>query len=194
MTPVESFAISTAKFTAADRRSRIVLLRATTTRKSFLQSGLTAGASTVLAVNSPPTVRPAQADITSKLASTQALRNVKLAQKKLSSLAVVEFVSTADYANLKSVLRAAPLSDLRKACTVLIKAGEDGPEANNLQTTYQNLIAKLEKIDSVASVALRGRTVSEMVFLSSYEGAVTALGDFVAVAERSMDTPVQYIE
>lgn len=190
-TTVESFSIPTAQYSTLHQRTGKVSLQATTTRKSFLQNGLTAVSSTLLVVSSPPTVGPAHADITSILASTQALRNVKMAQKKLSSSAVVEYVSTAAYADLRSVLRVAPVSDLRKACTTLIKAGEDGPEADNLQTTYRNFIAKLEKMDSVASVALRGRNVSEMEFLSSYESAVAALNDFVAVAERSMDTPVQ---
>ena len=192
---VESFTSPTTPQISAKRgQARNVSLQATTTRKSFLQDGLTATASALLLTNAPPTIRPAYADITAKLASTQALRNVKTAQKKLTSRTVVEYISTADYANIKAVLRDAPLSDLRKACTVLIRAGDDGPESDNLQTAYKTFIAKLETMDSIASVALRGRNVSKQELESTYEGAVSALGNFVAVAERSMVTPVQYIE
>lgn len=190
--PVASFSIRTQS--AAETSSIVAtqqrfVLKAT--RHDFLHSSLSA-ASAVLLVHGLAPPLPAHADITAKLASSQALRNVKIAQKKLTSGGVAEYVSTADYADLKAVLRVAPISDLRKACTVLVKAGEDGPESDNLQTTYKLFISKLEKMDSVASVALRGRTIAQADFQESYENAVAALNEFVAVAERSIDIPVQY--
>jgi len=194
--PVTSFSIQTSQSPSAAGTASIqrIASSATTlkaTRKNFLHNSL-AAASAVLLVNGPLSALPAHADITSKLASSQALRNVKIAQKKLTSGGVAEYVSTADYADLKAVLRVAPISDIRKACTVLVRAGEDGPEADNLQTAYKLFIGKLEKMDSVASVALRGRTIAQADFEESYNGAVSALNEFVAVAERSIDIPVQY--
>jgi len=166
-------------------------LGATSSRKDFLAATVSAAAVSLTAAAAGWPLA-AHADITNKLASSQALRSVKIAQKKLSSASTAEYITTADYATLKSVLRVEPISGIRKASTILVRAGEDGPEADNLSSSYKVFIAKLEKMDSVASVAMRGRTVADSEFKESYEGAVSALNDFVAIAERSIETPVQY--
>ena len=150
----------------------------------------------LISASSPlPAFAIEEADIiTAKIASSQALRTVKIAQKKLASSGVAEYVSTADYESLKSVLRVEPISGVRKAGTVLVRAGQDRPEqqlAENLQASYKTFIAKLEKMDSLASVAMRGRSIAATDFQESYDGAVSALNDFVTVAERSLELPVQ---
>jgi len=168
-----------------------------TDRRAFLQESLTVAAGLLILASSPlPAFAIEEADIiTAKIASSQALRNVKTAQKKLASSGVAAYVSAADYESLKSVLRVEPISGVRKAGTVLVRAGQDRPEqpqlAQNLQASYKTFIAKLEKMDSLASVAMRGRSIAATDFQDSYDGAVSALNDFVTVAERSLELPVQ---
>jgi len=135
-----------------------------------------------------PTV--ANADITNKLASSTALRSVKLSQKKLASME--DFILTDDYVPLKEALRVQPFSEIRKSCTTLIRGGEDGPDADELQKRYKAFISSLERLDSTASLGMRGRKIADGEFLSAYKQTVDALSDFVKVAEEASAIPVQY--
>ena len=132
----------------------------------------------------------ANADITNKLSSSSALRSVKLSQKKLA--AMEDFILMNDCVPLKEALRVQPFSDIRKSCTTLIQGGEDGPDAEELQKRYKTFIANLEKLDSTASLGMRGRKLADGEFLTAYKAVVDALSDFVTIAEEAAAIPVQY--
>lgn len=111
----------------------------TVDRKVFLQSvGLTTVALTFAS-------KPVRADVTNKVASSAALRNVKLSQKKFIGLQDV--VDADEYTELKESLRAAPISDIRKSMSTLVKGGEDGPDAQALQDKYKSFIFRLTRKD-----------------------------------------------
>jgi hypothetical protein len=152
-----------------------------TSRKEFLSQFVVAGSLLI------PTA--ASADITNKVASSAALRKVKICQKKL--VAMEDYVLLSDYAAIKDSLRAAPFSDVRKAASTLVRGGEDGPDAEGLQTKYKAFITSIEKMDGTASVALRGRKLSDGEFLAAYSAAVVALADFVALAEEAIKVPLR---
>lgn len=135
---------------------------------------------------------PAKADITNKLASSAALRTVKSAQKKLSSMEL--YISQNDYTSLKEALRVAPFADIRKACFTLVRGGEDGPDAEELNVRYKKFMASLERMDSLASLGMRGRTVKNEEFYSSFTATVDALSSFAELAKEASEIPVQYTE
>ena len=162
-----------------------------TDRKAFLQTtALSFGSAAMLVGTSSPA--PAHADVTNKVASSAALRNVKLVQKRLAGLA--DTVAQNEYQELKEALRVAPFSDLRKNMTTLVRGGEDGPDAQALQDKYKTFIAKLEKMDTTATLALRGKKLNEGDFNSTYQATVDALADFVELAQGAAEIPVQYSE
>jgi hypothetical protein len=130
----------------------------------------------------------AHADVTSKVASSAALRNVKSSQKKLAAMEVL--VEENDYSEVKEAIRAAPFSDVRKSCSTLIKGGEDGPDFEELQVRYKSFVTKLEKMDSNASLALRGRTLPAGEFVASYQATVEALTNFVDIAQSAVEIPM----
>jgi hypothetical protein len=134
----------------------------------------------------------ANADITNKLASSSALRNVKRSLKQLDSLEL--YVTTDNYEELKRSLRLAPLADVRKNCFILVRGGEDGPDAQSLKLLYQKFILALEQMDSTAGLAMRGRKIPKGTFYASYKVTVSTLADFLKVAEEAADISVQYIE
>ena len=49
-------------------------------------------------------------------------------------------------------------------------------------------------MDSTASLALRGKKLSEGEFVSAYQATVEALADFVETAQAAAEIPVQYSE
>ena len=192
-----AFAPSSSRRTASKTSGSVTVVASTvsndsdkhlTDRKSFLQTVVLSflGSSTLLVL---PT-NAAYADVTNKVASSSALRNVKLVQKKLAGLQVV--VQENEYQELKEALRVAPFSDLRKSMSTLVKGGEDGPDAELLQTKYKTFIARLEKMDGTASLALRGKKLSEGEFTSTYQATVDALADFLETASAAAEIPVQY--
>ena len=132
----------------------------------------------------------ASADVTNKVASSAALRNVKRAQKQLDTLEL--YVVNDDYVELTQAIRNPPLADLRKACTTLVHGGDDGPDADKLVYSYQSLIASLEKMYTTAGLGIKGRKLKEGELLTYYKDTVSALGNFVIVAEESVNFPVQY--
>lgn len=131
----------------------------------------------------------ANADVTNKVASSSALRSVKRSLKQLDSLEL--YVTNNDYQELKAALRVAPLADVRKNMSTLVRGGEDGPDAELLQSKYQNFIKGLEGMDSTAGQALRGRKIPDDVFYDKYKVTVAALNDFLKVAEEAVDIPLQ---
>ena len=60
-----------------------------------------------------------------------------------------------DYSEIKQGLRTPALSEIRKNANVLIKGGEDGPEAENLLKSYAVFIKDIESLDSAASLGFR---------------------------------------
>lgn len=170
----------------------------TTTRKGFFQEvTVSVSASIPAAISlqlllSQPQSAEAAADITSKLAGTAALRNAKSAQKRLVSDTFSEYIAQGDYPALQAALRAAPVSEIRKSCFVLVRAAADGPLAETVELEYKTFIAALEKLDNVALQATRGRKLGEAEFRGCYEATVAALAAFVATAERSVEIPVSY--
>jgi hypothetical protein len=153
-------------------------------RRQMLEGASIALASNVL------TPFVAKADITNKVASAGALRNVKRAQKQLDTLEL--YAVNDQYAELKQAVRNPPLSDIRKSCSSLIRGGEDGPDAEKLTTSYQKFVVAFEQMDNYAGLGVRGRKLNEGEVLGYYKGAVDALGDFLLVAEDSVTIPVQY--
>jgi hypothetical protein len=134
----------------------------------------------------------ARAEVTSKIASSTALRNVKRSLKQLSSL---ELYATSDnYQSLQGSLREAPIAHVRKNCYILVRGGEDGPDAQVLASSYQKFIKALEQMDSTASLAMRGRKLPQGTFYDSYKVTVSTLTDFLKIAEEAADIPVQYAE
>lgn len=179
----------------------VIMLALTPTVCAFSINGISSGSNQVLArrewialvagtVMATPLV--ANADITNKVASSSALRNVKRSLKQLDSLEL--YVTSDNYKELKRSLRLAPLADVRKNCSILVRGGEDGPDAQTLQLSYQKFILALEQMDSTAGLAMRGRTIPEGTFYGSYRVTVSTLADFLKVAEEAADIPVQSIE
>jgi len=101
-------------------------------------------------------------------------------------------VSSNDYTSVKEAIRKPPLTEVRRNCMILVKGGEDGPDADNLQSKYATFIKELEGLDSQASLGMRGRKNIEMA--DNYDGTVKALKDFLDVAEKAAELPVQYDE
>jgi hypothetical protein len=138
-----------------------------------------------------------------------ALRSVQLAQRRLSSKAVREYIVTRDYPAVQALLRAAPVSDIRKACrkvVALLTMASGGPGATAdskpllttdaeaqlaatvtvLEREYSVFIQALERLDTTAMNGIRGRTVSDTEWQSVYANAVDALASFVTTAEQAL--------
>lgn len=189
---VAAFSISQSKaiVSVAESKSNSLVEASIVGRKEFFRQagGVIFGMATVASV--VPT--PAYADITNKVASSSALRNAKSAQKRLVALG--DSVNLLQYDAFREALREAPLSEIRKACTVLVRGGEDGPNAEELQEKYKIFITNFEKADSTALVASRGRKIPEGEFQATYATTVSALSDFIIIAEKSAEIPVQYAD
>lgn len=97
--------------------------------------------------------QPAFADVTNKVASQSALRYVKRSMKELEKLEM--FAAQNDYSEIKQGIRGPGLSEVRKNMQVLIRGGEDGPEAANLKTAYDAFIKSIEAFDSNALLGVR---------------------------------------
>jgi hypothetical protein len=126
----------------------------------------------------------ASADVTSQLAAPAALRAIKRARKKITNLE--DTVLLNDYTGIKAALRLESISDLRKSCSTIIKATEDGPNAENILTNYKTMITSLEKLDSLASVGMRGRKLSTSELKESYDLFVVSLERFIDISESSI--------
>ena len=156
-----------------------------TRRQWFLEQGSAlAGAALVLTVPFA-----AQADVTNKVASTTALRNVKRAMKQAATYE--SFISDNDWTGLLGAIRAAPMSEVRKNCFILVRGGEDGPDAKQLADTYKAFIASLEKLNTTAQLALRGRQIPDGEIAGYYQNTLTNLQGFIDVAEEAVTIPLQ---
>jgi hypothetical protein len=96
-----------------------------------------------------------------------------------------DFIKGDEYMEVKNALREAPVSEIRKACTTLVKGGEDGPDAAQLETKYKAFIGSLESMDSKGSLALRGRKLNQGDFEKSYRETLDNLADFLVLAEEA---------
>lgn len=148
------------------------------TRRTFFQD--LASTAVVAVVMIPAS---ANADITSQLAAPAALRAVKRARKKITHLE--DIVLLKDYTEIKAALRLESISDLRKSCSTIIKATEDGPNAESILQNYKTMITGLEKLDSLASVGMRGRKLGETELKESYDSFVASLDRFIGISESS---------
>ena len=131
----------------------------------------------------------ANADVTNKVASTTALRNVKRARKQADTFE--PFVVEGDYQGLRGAIRVSPMSEVRKNCFILVRGGEDGPDAEKLTETYKAFIAALEKLDSTAGLAIRGRQIPDGEIADLYKSTLVSLGDFISIAEDAVTIPLQ---
>jgi hypothetical protein len=134
----------------------------------------------------------ASADVTNKVASSTALRSVKRAQKQLKDL--LPSAQANDFVQVKAFLRTAPFVDVRKNCFILVRGGEDGPKAEQLQATYKAFIGSVEKIDATASLGMRGRKIPDLQMSDEFLVIESTLNDFLKVAEEATDIPVQYAD
>lgn len=133
--------------------------------------------------------RPAFADVTNKVASQAALRYMK---RTIAEFEKLEFYAAQnDYKEVKLGLRTPALSEIRKNGNVLIKGGEDGPEAQTLVDSYSHFIKNLEALDSSSSLGVRGKKGVQLYSL--YKQSLDDLNTFVAVAERSVQIPLQVV-
>lgn len=132
----------------------------------------------------------ANADITSKVASSASLRNVKRASKQLDTMEL--YASTGDAEGLRAAIRVAPFSEVRKAAFTLVRGAEDGPDAKLMTSTYQTFIRALEQLDSTAAVAVRGKKLPEGKLYALYKDTVNAMTTFVKVADEAVTIPIQY--
>jgi len=133
----------------------------------------------LLLLSSPPA---AYADkmITNKLASPSALKYTKSSIKVLSNLEL--YASTNDYEQVKSGLRGPGLDQLRKNLSILVGSIEEGPVKENLVSKYSQFIQALEKLDSEASLGIRGRKNIDMA--ESYQECMRDLNAFLDSAEK----------
>ena len=122
-----------------------------------------------------PTEARADKLISNQLASPSALRYVKLSIKVLSDLEF--YASTNDYEQIKLGLRGPGLDQLRKNASILVGSNEEGPVKESLASRYSTFIHDLEKLDSEASLGIRGRKNISMS--ESYEKCLSSLNDFV---------------
>lgn len=133
---------------------------------------------------------PANADVTSKVASASALRNIKRAQKQLLKLQTA--AESNDFAGVKEFLRTPPFGDCRKYCFTLVRGAEDGPKAAEMDSVYKSFVSSIEKIDGTASLGFRGRKIPQLQLSEEYLVVQSTLADFLKVAEESAEIPVQY--
>lgn len=97
--------------------------------------------------------KPAFADVTNKVASQSSLRYIKRSIKELEKLEL--YAAQNDYIEMKQGIRGPGISEIRKNAVVLIRGGEDGPEATNLQNAYESFIKDIEALDGAASLGVR---------------------------------------
>lgn len=156
------------------------------TRRGLL--GKVASASVLTAGMASGLPSPAYADVTNKVASTAAIRAVKRAVKDLEK---AEFPCVNNqFTDVKAFLRTPGLNEVRKNCLILIKGGEDGPEADSLKKAYDKFIIDIEALDSQASLGMRGRK-QDIQLAGYYDAALASLKAFLEVGERSALIPLQ---
>merc|ERR1712232_31241 len=119
-----------------------------------------------------PAVTNAAIDL-DPLATGSAIRGIKRALKQLKTFEF--YVTQSDYEALKASTRTPPISEVRTNCFAIVKAsGYD----ENYEKSYKEFISNFEKLDSTASLGMRGRKVSSEDFLRTYQNTVTSLESF----------------
>ena len=135
-------------------------------------------------------VESAHADVTNKVASSTALRALARTQEKLPTKLLPD-VQANDFIGVKARLREPPFDTVRKNAQILVRGGEDGPRAKELVRSYKDLIGSLEKIDSTASLGMRGRSIGPLEMSEQYEVLIAALTSFLKVGSEAADIPLQ---
>ena len=190
--------------TTAPIESAIIDSSGATTRRNAVRRTLTTliggtAASTVLLSSSTAPfssstrfgfVESAHADVTNKVASSTALRALTRTQDKLPTKLLPD-VQANDFIGVKARLREPPFDSVRKNAQILVRGGEDGPRAKELVRSYKDLIGALEKIDSTASLRMRGRSIGPLEMSEQYEVLVAALTSFLKVGSEAADIPLQ---
>ena len=186
-TTVDAFAtISSEKCAASTTALNAEQQQQGLTRRGLLDRVTSASIMTAAVVNGLPP--PAYADVTNKVASTAAIRAVKRALKDLEK---AEFACVGNqFTETKAALRTPGLNEVRKNCLVLVKGGEDGPEADNLKSAYDKFVKDIEALDSQASLGMRGRKQG-IELAPYYDAALSSLKAFLEVGERSAIIPLQ---
>ena len=136
------------------------------------------------------TTEAAHADVTNKVASSTALRALTRAQTQLPTKLLPD-VKANNFVGVKARLREPPFDLVRKNGQILVRGGEDGPKAKELVRLYKEVISSLEKIDSTASLGMRGRTVDPFEMSQEYDVIATALDAFLKVGSEAADIPLQ---
>mmetsp|Transcript_23595 Transcript_23595/g.34964 ORF Transcript_23595/g.34964 Transcript_23595/m.34964 type:complete len:195 (-) Transcript_23595:1103-1687(-) len=152
-------------------------------RRNALQSLIVPGILSLTAAFS----EPAFADVTNKVASQSSLRYVKRSMKELEKLDF--FAAQNDYSEIKQGIRGPGLAEIRKNALVLMRAAEDGPEAENLKNAYDAFIKDVEALDIAASLGVRGK--KGVALYPVYQKSSKSLQEFAAVAARSVEIPLQ---
>jgi hypothetical protein len=127
-----------------------------------------------------------------------ALRNIKISLKRLRGEDFSDAVAFSEYETIRKMLRDSPFSELRKSCTALIRAVEEAEEeppsetgavspiVEKLTGKYKVFISSLEKLDSTASLAVRGRTIAKDELEHMYSNTVGALQEFFDQVQQSL--------
>ena len=162
-------------------------------RKVFQTMGCTT-LGWALSSSMPSMARAAENDITttsdlaasrdsdfSSAPSSPNIRSLKRAEKQLSKM---EFYAVDnDYEAIKLAMRNAPFSEIRKNSFALIKEYASQPDQQSkLTASYDAFITSLEKMDSTASLGMRGRKLDNGALLQSYQATSRALNEWIAVA------------
>uniref|UniRef100_A0A7S1G3J1 Uncharacterized protein n=1 Tax=Corethron hystrix TaxID=216773 RepID=A0A7S1G3J1_9STRA len=126
--------------------------------------------------------------ISDKLASSQASKDVKKASRQLAKAEF--YVVEKDYRAVATTLRTTPFADVRKNARVLIRAaGENSPLFEDLCAKYDGFIGAVQRLDSLAGSGVRGKDAD---MSEAYFDAVRGLDGFIEVANKAVDTPLRY--
>ena len=165
-------------------------LQPSSSRRDVLQLAVVGLVGSVSSFNVVGGVEPAYADVTNKVQSTTALRNLQRCNKTLPKLS--KSVSEGDYLGVKSFFRTPPWDESRKNGQILVRAGEDlGKKSIELADKYKKFIASVEKIDGSASLGIRGRKIDPIQFTTEYDSVQSTLQDLIQIAEETADIPLQ---
>lgn len=155
-------------------------------RRSFSSLISIATTATVAAaVTSVP--QSAFAAATDDIALRMSLRNLKLCQRKLSTLQDVLLMQQ-DYSAFKAALRTEPFSTLRKASTTIVRWTEenstDTSTVSQIEEQYKTMIRTLEGVDTLATLALRGKKMGDTEASKSYLSFSQALDSFIQMSPQ----------
>jgi hypothetical protein len=90
-------------------------------------------------------------------------------------------VSNFEYLDLKQILRLPPLSEVRKACSGVLK------QSPQFEPQYRTFIMELEALDTLATLGMRGKTMKWEEWNGAYERTIAALQAFVVAVEQQSE-------